>query len=132
MRNHKPVIFEDVQLSGDITVEAGVERGSLDFTLSPEDFARLQAGYLCPSCWEQQPEPFPKKCKALDLGGGVRGCGFPIRKELTRWLEQNHAGDRWLGPTTSDEYELDLLRDHRERKKYRKESQIWLPGDPRG
>lgn len=132
MRNAKPVIFEDVNITGGVSFEAGIERGDLEVTLAPGDFDRLKSGYLCPRCWEQQPEAFPEKCEVLDFGDGERGCGFPIRKQLTEWLQQNHVADRWIGPSTSDDEEIEILRDHRARKKHNPDAHIWLPGDPFG
>ena len=126
----KPVIFADVDHGEFAQREAGVERADLDVTLSPGDFERLKEGRICPRCWEIQPEPFPDKCEALKYPDGQRGCGFPIKKQLPVWLEQNFGGDKWLGPTMTESDEDELFKERRSRAKREgvvRPSGLWTP-----
>lgn len=54
-------------------------------TLSPEWIEELWQGYRCAVCLERQDEAFPKRCRAS-------WCGFPIRDEQRRQLEQDFVG----------------------------------------
>lgn len=93
-------------------------RKHLNWTLSPEDFARVKAGYVCVNCMEPHERPFPEKCIV---------CGFAMRKEQAAMVDWEYEGEKHLGPSTTMRQELDKLAEEKERLKPRKTS-ILLPG----
>jgi hypothetical protein len=55
-------------------------------TVSPEMMEQMWQGYRCAACLEPQDEAFPVRCAAV-------WCGFPMRAEQRRRLEQDFVGE---------------------------------------
>ena len=133
----KPVVFKAVEVGDQVIMNVdGTMAVDFNATLSEEDYGALRAGYICPKCFERQSEAFPVICE-LEYQG-ERLCGFPIRKELTHWLELNDRGKKWVGPTMTREDEDDMFREAdskavrdgkpRVRSMTQTPGGVWLPG----
>jgi hypothetical protein len=110
----KPVIPAAVGPDGSETVEVGLHRGGVHWTLTPEDFQRVKEGRVCIKCMEPQEEPFPKVCS-------LPGCGYPIRDQQMIDLGEGYQGDKWLGSSINMDEELNRLDEKHYRDFY------WTP-----
>lgn len=94
-------------------------RKNVDWTLTPEDYARLKAGYVCLNCMEPQETPFPEKCSL---------CQFEMREKQAKLVEFEYRGEKHLGPSTSLQEEVDRLADWADKQDHKPGSSIWVPG----
>lgn len=120
----RPVTFVD---GGDgeavIVDHKGRLRATPRLVISEEDIGRIRAGYVCIRCYEPQSRPFPQVCE-------TEWCRFPMSDKQLEYFEHQYDGHITLGPSTSDEEEIELLREQYARNKRESEisaPQIWVP-----
>lgn len=101
-RWRKPVIPAAVEPDNSSTMEVGVRRGGVNWTLEEEDFQRVKEGRVCLKCMEPQEVPFPKVCS-------LPGCGYPIKAQQLIDLGEQYKGDKWLGSRLNLDEELNRL-----------------------
>lgn len=103
----KPVIPISVEESEThaLLLRNGEVRSAFNVTLSPEDYGRARAGYVCVRCYEVQDTPFPEACWV---------CKFPMRERQLEFLAKAYQGEQHMGPTTSLEDELAMLEEAEE------------------
>lgn len=106
----------------DIVVEEGVKSRAVDVTWAPDAIEKIKAGYQCLKCWEPQPEPFPVEC-------GNPLCRYPMRAAQAHDFELEFQGEKWIGPTTSLEDELESLEERSARRTHRRGSSIAVPSE---
>lgn len=120
----RPVTFIDGGDGVAVTIDhRGRPRATPRLVISEEDFGRIQAGYVCIRCFEPQSRPFPKKCE-------TEWCRFPMADRQAEYIEHQYDGQITLGPSTSDEDEIELMREMHARKRRESEisaPQIWVP-----
>jgi hypothetical protein len=68
-------------------------------SMTKDEFLQMATGYMCARCYEPLRESYPEICP-------MRGCGFPIKAEQDKYLEEHFQGEEWLGPSKRT---LDLL-----------------------
>lgn len=93
-------------------------RKNVNWTLTPEDFGRVKAGYVCVNCMEPQETPYPEHCSL---------CQFPMREKQPRLVAFEYQGEKHIGPSTSLTEEMDRLEDWADRKEHQAGSSIWVP-----
>lgn len=118
-RWRKPVIPVAVETeAGEYSHDGEGWRRAVNWTLKPEDYKRVEAGYVCVHCMEPQEKPFPEVCSL---------CGFPMAEKQSSLLSFEDRGSKHIGPSTSMSDELDRLDDTSERNRHKSGSSIWLP-----
>lgn len=110
-----------IEGSNEIIRVEGELRQGVNVAMSPELFEEYRTGRRCLRCHGVQDEAMPEVCKSRDLTGSWR-CGFRIRDDQLRYLENEHKGEQRYGPSPDDDYDY-------ERKTWAKKTGIWLPGD---
>lgn len=115
------VIFED---SNEVYVSGGQPRRGVNVVVGEDVVEQYRTGYRCLRCHGIQDEPFPEVCKARDLTGTWR-CGFEMRDNQIRFLENEHRGSEWYGPSPDLR---DVWDDQDERENFQKRTGIWVPG----
>lgn len=113
-----------VEQSNEVYVVDGEMRSGVNVAMSAESFEQYRSGYRCLRCHGVQDEAFPEVCKVRDLTGTWK-CGFKIREDQLRYLEAEHRGSQWYGPSPDDR---DAWGDQDERENFQKRTGIWLPG----
>jgi hypothetical protein len=110
-RWRKPVIPAAVESDATATMEVGVHRTGVNWTLTEEDYQRVKEGRVCLKCMEPQEQPFPKVCS-------LPGCGYPIRAQQLIDLGEQFQGDKWIGSHINLDEELDRLDEKNYRDNY--------------
>lgn len=120
-RGMKDVIVEN---SNEIMVVDGERRVGVNVAVSKEIFEQYRQGLRCLRCQGVQDEPFPKVCNQhFKWAGGEWKCGFKIKDDQLRYLENEHQGEKHYGPSELDDIDF-------EREDWKPRSGIWVPGDP--
>ena len=89
-----------------------------DVSVSEDEFRRMYQGYMCARCYEPFTSPFPEVCT-------LKGCGFHVRAEQRKELDDRFGGEKWLGPSKATLARLDNDID----KAFTpKKTGIWVPG----
>ncbi len=104
-----------------VWVVDGEPRSGVNVVVSEDRWHEFRSGYRCLRCYGVQDEAFPEVCKARDLTGSWR-CGFRMRDDQLRFLENETTTQRYGPSPDDDDYE-------RENFKPSGDSRIWLPGD---
>lgn len=99
-----PVAVEESDTHA-LLLKDGTTRSAYNITLSPEDTGRVRAGYVCVRCYETQDAPFPEECWV---------CKFPMKERQLEYFGRAFQGNQHMGPTTSLEDELAMLREAEE------------------
>ena len=84
-------------------------------TLSPEWMDQIWKGYRCAVCLELHGESFPEAC---------RFCGFPMKAEQRRQLEQDFVGQQ---PPSLAGFSMEREQAYLEREHYMKKGSV-TPG----
>jgi hypothetical protein len=114
-----------IRPSHDLYVRDGDVVRGFDLHLpDPERLEEFRQGYRCVKCLGVQSVAFPVVCEQVwrgepSLGIPETRCGYPIRDEQLRFIEQQYEGHEELWPAR----EVD-----REREDWRPGSGIWVPG----
>lgn len=115
-RWRKPITAAAIEVDADAEFEwvdgEGHKFSHYDVTMTRENVERIRLGYCCIQCWEPHQKPFPPECKL---------CGFPIKARQAQRFEREFKGEKWIGPRTSLDEEIERM--HHERAK-----QLWTPG----
>lgn len=98
-------------------------RPMVTYTFDAETVERFRLGRLCLECHEPQESPFP----SAGEGHHLPHCSFDMRREQSDRFEKEFEGEKWLGPTTSLDYEFDRLEEEGQRKRFTAGSQIMVP-----
>lgn len=112
------VIVEDSQRVMRID---GQMRHQPEVVVSKEKFEEYRLGRRCLRCHGLQSREMPEVCETKDVTGGNWRCGFRIRDDQLRYLQQEDGGEQHYGPTPDDyDYEQEAWTP-------RKDSRIWVP-----
>jgi hypothetical protein len=95
-----------------------VDRPGLDVTFDAETVARMRLGYLCMRCWEPQEQSFPHACSL---------CGYGMAEFQLRDFTEEFLGEKHIGPSTTLDDELEMMRDRKARERHVGGSSIWVP-----
>jgi len=85
--------------------------GGVDVTLRPEDFRKMQSGYMCLRCYEPQEESFPLQCPL---------CGYAMQERQIRDVAVEFTGTKHLGPSKPISDYVDELDEAAARKRFAK------------
>jgi hypothetical protein len=105
--------------SNRVRVIDGEPRIEPEVVISREKFEEYREGRRCLRCHGVQDEPFPEVCKVRDLTGSWR-CGFRMKDDQLRYLENEFGGERWYGPSPDHDYDPEL-------ENWKAATGIWLP-----
>jgi hypothetical protein len=86
-------------------------------TLSPEWIEEMWQGYRCARCLERQVEAYPEHCRAA-------WCGFPIRDEQRKQLEQDFVGEH---PGLVSGFDIDREVEYLHRTHFKKKPMMSVP-----
>lgn len=90
----------------------------MEVALERDTYLQLRQGYMCANCYEPLDAPFPEVCS-------LPGCGFKVKDDQVRFLEERFGGERWIGPSKAL---IERLQTPPETPRP-KNSTIWVPGD---
>lgn len=110
-----------VRASRETYMHGSVPSRQVSLTLTPEQYEQYRTGHRCPKCHTFQDEAFPLVCKTVWKDTGER-CGFRIRDDLEKWLNQEYRGEESLWPDRTD-----AIGSEREREEWMARTGIWVP-----
>ena len=110
-----PLAIEPVASEG-LWLPDGRVHGQVQFTLKAEDIERMRTGYVCAKCLQVFEVAWPERCEV---------CGAPIRRDQAEYFAREFDSQTVrLGPSTSLEYELGMLEEHRRKEEEQKGREV--------
>ena len=99
------------------------DMGRILWTLDDETINRIRSGYACLQCLERfiengLPTAWPETCPV---------CGYAVREKQAHDMGPEHRGEILVGPSTSDQYEIERLEEDRRRRVFVPGSSIIVP-----
>lgn len=121
-RRNKVIVEESVDTIFDDG--NGPQRKDVVVHYSPEDTARILAGYLCLRCQEPQERAFPAVCS-------FPHCEYPIADRQLYDFAKEFKGNVHLGAAADTDEEIERMREDRARTKHVPGSTIVVPSGAR-